>query len=102
VKGYQAGISKFEQAGAKVLLISTDNLPTLKHWAGELGVSYPLLSDFAERKVAKAYGVLIAGRGMANRVTFVIGKNGKIEHIDNGKDAVDPTGALNACSRLKH
>lgn len=82
-----------------MLLVSTDNVPTLRHWAGELGVSYPFLSDFAERKAAKDYGVLIAERGIASRATFVINPQGVITHIEEGGDAVDPTGALEACSR---
>lgn len=83
-----------------MLLISTDNLPTLQHWAGELGVSYPLLSDFM-RKTARDYGVLIEERGIANRTTFVIDGEGRIQHIEEGGAAIDPTGALNACSRIK-
>jgi peroxiredoxin len=39
---------------------------------------------------------------MANRVTFVIDKEGKIAHVEEGKTAIDPAGALQACSRLKH
>jgi peroxiredoxin len=82
-----------------VLLISTDNTPTLSHWAGELGVSYPLLSDFSKRQASKDYGVLIEDRGIASRTTFVIDKEGRIQHIEEGGDAMDPTGALTACSR---
>ncbi len=100
VKAYHDGIAKFEEAGAQVLLISTDNLPTLRHWAGELGVSYPLLSDFM-RKASRDYGVLMEDRGVASRTTFVIDKEGRIQHIEEGGAAIDPTGALNACSRLK-
>ena len=96
VKAYQDGITKFEETGAQVLLISTDNLPTLQHWAGELGVSYPLLSDFM-RKVAKEYGVLVEERGIASRTTFVVDAEGRIQHIDEGGAAMDPAGALNAC-----
>jgi peroxiredoxin len=83
------------------MLISTDNVPSLREFAGKLGVSYPLLSDFATRSTAKAYGVLMEGRGMASRTTFVIDKAGRIQHIEEGKDAVDPTGALTACQRTK-
>ena len=82
-----------------MLLVSTDNGPTLKHWSDELGVSYPLLSDFAQRKASKDYGVLVEERGIASRTTFVIDAKGIITHIEEGADAVDPTGALNACSR---
>ncbi len=81
--------------------ISTDNLPTLKHWAEEQKLSYPLLSDFL-RQVSARYGVLSAERGMANRATFVVDKEGRIQHIEEGGGAIDPTGAATACSRLHH
>jgi len=85
----------------QVLAISTDNLPTLRHWAEEQKLSYPLLSDFM-RKVSESYGVLLPDRGMAYRTTFVIDKEGRIQHIEQGNSAVDPTGAVQACSRLGH
>ncbi len=97
---YQAGIAKFEDADTQVFAISTDNLPTLKHWSEELKASFPLLSDFM-RKTATAYGVLIESAGVANRATFVIDTDGKITHIEEGSAAIDPTGAATACSRLK-
>ncbi len=86
---------------AQVLAVSTDNLPTLKHWAEELKVGYPLLSDFM-RKVSQSYGVLNAERGIANRSTFVIDKEGRIRYVEQGSSAVDPAGAVQACSRLHH
>jgi peroxiredoxin len=97
---YQSGIAKFQESGAEVFGVSTDNLPTLKHWADEhLKLSFAMLSDFS-RKTAEAYGVL-APSGVANRTTFVIDRDGKIQHIDEGAGAVDPTGAATACSRIK-
>lgn len=98
--GYQAGISQFTSAEAQILGVSSDNQPTLNHWAGELKAEYPLLSDFM-RKVSASYGVLIPERGIANRVTFVIDTEGKIQHIDEGSAAIDITNAATACSRLK-
>jgi len=83
------------------MLISTDNVPSLKEFASQTAASYPMLSDFATRSTAKAYGVLMEGRGMASRTTFVIDKEGRIQHIEEGGDAVDPTGALTACQRTK-
>jgi peroxiredoxin len=84
----------------QVLAISTDNAPTLAHWAKELNADYPLLSDFM-RKTAAAYGVLIPERGFANRATFVVNPEGKIEHIEEGSSAIDHTGAETACKRVK-
>ena len=48
--------------------------------------------------MAKAYGVLSFTHLFANRVTFVIDKDGIIRHIDEGSDAIDPSGAVQACS----
>jgi peroxiredoxin len=85
-----------------VLGISTDNLPTLSHWASEeLKLSFPLASDFAKRSVAEAYGVLNKDAGVANRTTFVIDAEGRIQHIEEGSAAINPEGALTACSRMK-
>lgn len=100
MNAYQAGIAKFETAEAKVFGISTDNLPTLKHWTEEhLKTTFPLLSDF-QRKAAAAYGTLMPS-GISNRATFVVDIDGKIQHIEEGSVAIDPTGAVTACSRIK-
>jgi peroxiredoxin len=97
---YQGGIANFEGVDTQVLGISVDNLPTLKHWTDEhLHLTFPLLSDF-QRKVAGEYGVLTE-RGFANRVTFVVDRDGKIQHIDEGSAALDPTGAETACRRIQ-
>jgi peroxiredoxin len=60
-----------------------------------------MLSDY-KREVMKQYGVLGEKSYLANRTTFVIDMNGKIVEIIEGNSAIDPTGAITACSRLKH
>jgi peroxiredoxin len=98
---YQAGIAAFDASEAQVLAISTDNRPTLQYWSKEvLKTSFPLLSDFM-RKVSAAYGVLNPETGTASRTTFVIGLDGRIVHIEEGADAIDPNGAANACARVR-
>jgi peroxiredoxin len=99
---YQAGIAKFEGTETQVLGISTDNVPSQKEFADKLKLAFPLLSDFAKRQVAAEYGVLFADRGFANRATFVIDKEGRIQHVEEGNTAIDPTGAETACSRIHH
>jgi peroxiredoxin len=59
-----------------------------------------MLSDY-KREVMKQYGVL-GPSYLANRTTFVIDQDGKIVSIEEGSSAIDPTGAVTACSRLKH
>jgi len=97
VKAYQSDIAKFDAADAQVLGISLDTQERNRKFAQETGATFPLLCD-AEKQVAKAYGVLNFTRLFANRVTFVIDKDGIIRHIDEGSDAIDPSGAFQACS----
>ena len=61
-------------------MASVDPLDENTKFGAEHKADFPLLSDPA-KKTAEAYGVLNA-RGMANRWTFYIGKDGKIQHID--------------------
>jgi len=97
---YQSGIAKFE--GAQVFGISTDSPFSQKEFADKLKLTFPLLSDFSKRQVAEEYGVLMKDYGFANRATFVIDKEGRIQHIEEGNTAIDPTGAETACSRIHH
>ena len=99
---YQAGIAKFDGADTQVFGISEDFTPSQKEFVDKLKLTFPLLSDFSKRKVAQDYGVLIADLGIANRATFVVDREGKIQYIEEGKTAVDSSGAETACSRLHH
>ena len=79
-----------------MLGISLDSQERNRKFAEETGATFPLLSD-TEKQVAKAYGVLNFTRLFANRVTFVIDPEGVIRHFEEGGDAVDPAGAVQAC-----
>ena len=63
---------------------SCDDVETNTKFAESLQLDYPILSD-PEREVADAYGIL-KGR-FASRVTFYIGKDGKILYIDSSVSA---------------
>jgi len=59
---------------------SVDQPEANQKFARQVGADYPILSD-TDKEVAKAYGVLNE-RGMANRWTFYIDKDGVIREID--------------------
>ena len=80
-----------------MLAISVDSGPANAHWAKELGVTFPVLSDF-KRTVVKDYGIYNESQGYANRATFVIDKEGIIRSIEQGNTAIDPSGAYEACN----
>ena len=102
MKAYQADIAKFEASDTQVFGLSVDSVPANREFAKQIGVTFPILSDFVKRSVVKDYGVFNEERGFGNRATFVIDKEGIIQHIDEGNAAVDPTTAAEACNILTH
>jgi len=100
MKAYQADMQHFDENNTQVLGISVDSFAAQKVFAEKEGITFPLLSDL-NRKVARAYGVINEEQGVANRVTFVIDKEGVIRRIDSGRDALDIAGAKSACGSLK-
>jgi peroxiredoxin len=82
-----------------VLGISIDAPPSNGAFAEKIGVKFPLLSDM-KREVTKAYGVLNEDAQFASRTTFVVDKQGKIQHIQEGGSAIDPTNAIDICTDL--
>ena len=101
MKAYQADIAKFEATDTQVFGISVDSSPANARFAQDIGVTFPLLSDF-KRKVVKDYGIFDEERGFGTRATFLVDKEGIIRHVEQGRTAVDPTGAYDACNLLTH
>jgi len=101
LKAYQADIAKFEGTDTQVFGVSVDSVPANRRFAQDIGVTFPLLSDF-KRTVVKDYGIFNEEQGFGNRATFVIDKNGIIQHIDEGNVAIDPTAAAEACNVITH
>jgi peroxiredoxin Q/BCP len=78
-------------------MASVDPLEENTKFGAEHKADFPLLSD-PDKKVANTYGVL-NDRGMANRWTFYIGKDGRILAIDK---AVKPeTSAQDMAAKLR-
>lgn len=79
--GIRDNYSKFEKAGIQVFGISTDSKSAIKDFISDHNLNFVLLSD-ENKEVSKNYGVL-NNSGKANRVTFIIDKNGNLFQILN-------------------
>ena len=93
-------MAKFEATETQVLGISMDSFAANKRFAEDIKVTFPLLSDW-RRDTTKAYGLYNEKSGYGNRATFVIDKDGIIQHIEEGRTAIDPTGAYQVCDALQ-
>jgi len=96
MSGFRDMVERFADKNAQVLGVSMDDLDTQKRFAQSLKLPFPLLAD-PKGEVVRAYGVEGPGGAYAQRVTFVIDGNGKVSKVLEGKDALDPAPALDAC-----
>lgn len=94
-KGCTAECKSFRADGAKLrnydvayFTASCDTPELNKEFATELNLDYPILSD-TDKKVAKEYGVLRPDGSVAQRWTYIIGKDGKILSIDKEVKTAD-------------
>lgn len=76
-----AALHKFDVAYFTASVDSVDGEKGNKAFAASVGADYPILSD-PTKETAKAYGVVHDQRQVAERWTFYIGKDGKIQFID--------------------
>ena len=77
-----------------------DSFASNKAFAEKIAVTFPLLSDW-KRQTTKDYGLYNEENGYGTRATFVVDKGGKIQHVEVGRTAIDPTGAYQVCEGLK-
>jgi len=79
-KSLRANSEKLKPLGVAYFTASVDDAETNAKFAKSLDLDYPILSD-PDKTTAKAYGVLNP-RGMAQRWTYYIDKDGVIKAID--------------------
>ncbi|MGI8554723.1 MAG: redoxin domain-containing protein [Dehalococcoidia bacterium] len=70
----------FAQAGATVLGISRDSTFALKAWKEQQGLKNAFLADM-KGEVARRYGAWNEERGLAERLSVVVDKDGKVTYV---------------------
>ena len=79
---------KFSAAGATVIGLSADDLPTLQRFSTEACRSkFPVA--IATPAIIKAYDVKMPAVNMTNRTSFVIGSNGRIAYVHSDLNYID-------------
>src|ERR1022692_4445736 len=98
MKAFQQDLQRLEAVDTQVLGVSMDSPFSNKAFADQIGVTFPLLSDWGG-ETTRQYGIYLDKYKAARRVNFLIGKDGKIleEQIDSA--AIDPTKIVDACAR---
>ncbi|MET8824920.1 peroxiredoxin [Streptomyces sp. NPDC004610] len=95
-------LPRFADRDTQVLAVSNDSIHTLRVFAEQEGLEYPLLSDFwPHGETSRAYGVFDEAKGCAVRGTFVIDKEGVVRWtvvngLPDARDLEAYVGALDA------
>lgn len=74
----------------EVLGVSVDTVESHKKFAEKNGLTFPLVSDH-DKRISKTYGVLSEDGSSAERMTFIIDKEGKIARIFTNVDVTKHT-----------
>ncbi len=85
--GLRDRMADLKKDGVEVIGVSFDSAESHQKFIQQYNLNFPLLAD-TDGKIADAYGVRReAGKNMARRVSFLIGKDGKIAHITDNSNA---------------
>lgn len=96
---YHQATGQFNASNTAIFGVSVDSTWANKAFREQIGAEFPILSDW-KKDVSRQLGVLNEETGFARRTTFVIDKAGIVQKIDQGNDALDPSGLVGVCEKL--
>jgi peroxiredoxin len=94
---FRDSMAELNKVSGTVLGVSVDTFFSLKAWADQQRLTFPLLSDF-NKDVIRKYGVvnpdMIGLKDISKRAVFVIGRDGTVKHrevLDDARNEPDYT-----------
>jgi peroxiredoxin Q/BCP len=84
--GFRDSLGDLQKNGVEVVGVSFDNEESHRKFIEKHSLNFSLLADI-DGKIADAFGVRVPGKNVARRVSFLIGKDGKIVHVTDSPQA---------------
>jgi len=84
--GLRDRLEGLNSLGVSVVGVSRDDAESHRKFREKHGLNFPLLVD-VDGKVTDAFGASAPDRPRSRRVSFLIGKDGKIVHVTDNRDA---------------
>lgn len=84
--GFRDSMEDLKKDNVQVIGVSYDSAESHQKFIAKHNLTFPLLAD-TDGQIAAAYGAKMANRMMARRVSFLIGKDGKILHVTDNPSA---------------
>jgi peroxiredoxin Q/BCP len=99
--GFRDRMGDLQKDNVEVIGVSFDSADSHKQFIVKYNLNFTLLAD-TDGKIADLYGVRMEGKSMDNRVSFLIGLDGKIAHVtDAGNPDVHFNEMKDAIAGLK-
>ncbi len=85
--GLRDRMSDLAKDGVQVIGVSFDSAESHQKFIKQYNLNFPLIAD-TDGKIADVFGVRREpGKNIARRVSFLIGKDGKIKHVTDSSNA---------------
>ena len=84
--GLRDRMGDLQSHAVEVVGVSFDSPESHRAFIEKYHLNFTLLAD-TEGKIADAYGVRMTGKNMARRVSFLIGRDGKVIHVTDSPDS---------------
>lgn len=97
MENYRDRFGELVAQNATVLVVSMDAPAKVLKWRQELKAPQTFIPD-PDGAIVKRYDTKMPVVSYSKRVTFVLGKGREVLAVDEGSDAIDPAGAVRACS----
>lgn len=81
-RGFSEHFTEFQQKGVAIVGVSVDSVEAQKKFVEKCSIPFPLIAD-KDKTIARKYGVM-GILGIAKRVTFFIGPDGKVVDVVGG------------------
>jgi peroxiredoxin Q/BCP len=83
--GFRDGFEDFATNNVEIVGVSFDSADSHLKFIAKYKLNFTLLAD-TDGSIADIYGVRMAGKNMAKRVSFLIGLDGKIVHVTDSRN----------------
>ncbi|MGA7827025.1 MAG: redoxin domain-containing protein [Geobacteraceae bacterium] len=83
MEGHQRNLYLYERFNTQVVGVSRDDVTTLRYWARENGITFPLLSNISAY-LGESFGAQIGNKLVFDRRTVIIDKKGVIRYVRDG------------------
>lgn len=97
MKSYRDRYDELQAEQATIIAVSADKEARQAEFRRSIGAEFSFVAD-PRGELIRKFEVKTPLVTFAKRYTFVIGKERKVLHVENGSDAVKGAGAAEACN----